>query len=411
MTAVVFAVGPTASCAAHGVGAVAAAEEAHYLADPVIDLDAEPDSASVGEVITVTGSVSGAEGDATWVFGVPDIAERLDQNGNMLRIECLAAGPGTVTVTYTDDAGTAQGGVPITCAGSTASPSPSSTAPPPSSTSPSSTASEPPPTTDEPPPSTDEPPPTSEGPPPTTDEPPTTASAPTATTSQPGTAPTTKPDDPLRSKADEAEQLLEPGVVSYRPPSSMSEGETADLVVRVQRETTPADPGDVPGEGPVVERQIEVGTPMRARLVGKDFEIEPAEAVTQVLGSDRPAEWSWTIKPTSSGKKELRLELAVLLEENSESTVGEARKYTEVIDVQVHLLHTSARIVKSTTGALGAVGLTAAAVAGWALSWWRRRLSTGVGGTTGTGTTGPHGASSVRRPPPRPRRRRPPGQR
>jgi hypothetical protein len=186
----------------------------------------------------------------------------------------------------------------------------------------------------------------------------------------------------------------------------MREGESEDLVVRVQRKSTPADPKDVPGEGSVVERPIEVGTPMSARLVGDKFDIQPADAIPRVLGSSRPAEWSWTITPKSSGKRELRLELAVLLDENGGTPIA-VRRYVETIDVRVHLVHTSARIVKSAIGALGAAGLTVAALAGAAFSWWRRRGSTkGGSGTTGGGTVGPGDARLKRRPPARRARKR-----
>jgi hypothetical protein len=117
----------------------------------------------------------------------------------------------------------------------------------------------------------------------------------------------------------------------------------------------------------VVERPIEVGTPMSARLVGDDFDIQPVEAVPCVLGSTRPAEWSWTIRPQSSGKKELRLELAVLLDEDSSTPIA-VRRYVEVINVRVHLVNTSVRIATSTVGALGAAGLTVAALVGAAWS-------------------------------------------
>jgi hypothetical protein len=60
--------------------------------------------------------------------------------------------------------------------------------------------------------------------------------------------PTPSPPDPGRERVDEAIGLLESGVVSYRPPRSMREGESEDLVVLVQRDSTQGDPEDVPGE-------------------------------------------------------------------------------------------------------------------------------------------------------------------
>jgi hypothetical protein len=111
--------------------------------------------------------------------------------------------------------------------------------------------------------------------------------------------PTPSPPDPGRERVDEAIGLLESGVVSYRPPRSMREGESEDLVVLVQRDSTQGDPEDVPGEGPVVETPQDVGTSMAAKLVGGSFEIQPAGDVRRVLGADRPAEWNWTINQSA----------------------------------------------------------------------------------------------------------------
>jgi hypothetical protein len=314
------------------------AEEAR--ADPVIAVDADPPSTAVGEDIEVTGSVSGGTGTPSWSFAVPPFVQRLRQTGAVLRIECRAAGSGVVTATYTDGAGTRQADVTVSCTSATPTPTnepsmssaPSETRVPgtPGTTSPEASSTSPRPSSS---PRTSSPASPSPTAAPTT----TPGGVPTGTTAAPSSPEATAtPDDSLREKVDQAEQQLERGAVSYRPPTSMREGRPETFVVRVQRESTPADPRDVPGKGPVVEREIEVGTPMTARLIGEDFDIEPSEAVPRVLGSTRPAEWSWTITPQSSGKKDLRLELAVLLDEDSATPLF-VKKYVEVIEVQVDL--------------------------------------------------------------------------
>jgi hypothetical protein len=354
-------------------GKVASAAQDEDATVPVVVLDVEPASAPVGEHITVTGSVSGGVGAGSWDFTIPAFADTHSQSDNVLELLCSEAGTGWVTATYTDDSGAGHADGRVSCtSGITA---------PPSTESPSAT------------------------PPPSDSSSPTTEPEPTGTspTPPPSSSPTATPDDPLREKVDEAERQLESGVVSYRPPTSLAEGETADFVVRVQRDSTPADPEDVPGEGAVVTIPIEVGTPMSARLIGDDFDIQPPDARRRVLGSNRPAEWSWIIKPTSSGEKKLRLELAVLLDDENDTPIA-VRRYVQTIDVSVHLLHTSARLIKSALGALTAMGLTAAALVGAAWSWWRRRRRGSTGSGAGEGSTPPKQVET-RRPPVRPSRR------
>ena len=388
------------------------AEEAR--ADPVIALDADPPSTAVGGDIEVTGSVSGGTGTPSWSFAVPSFVQRLSQTGAVLRIECRAAGSGVVTATYTDGAGTRQAEVTVSCTAATPTPTdePSTASAPPETSSPetpettspdaSSPSASSSPTSTSPRPSSSPRTSSPASPSPTAAPTTTPGGEPTGTTAAPSSPEATAtPDDSLREKVDQAEQQLERGAVSYRPPTSMREGRPETFVVRVQRESTPADPRDVPGEGPVVEREIEVGTPMTARLIGEDFDIEPSEAMPRVLGSTRPAEWSWTITPQSSGKKDLRLELAVLLDEDSATPIAE-RKYVEVIEVRVDLFHTTARLAKSAVGLLGATGLTVAALAGAAISVFRRRkgrAATAGGGPGAPGASSRDDARTTKRPP------------
>jgi hypothetical protein len=364
---------------------------------PVITLDVHPQPALLGEVVTVTGSVSGGEGSGAWAFTVPEFVERIGGHGNVLEIVCLAQGTGSVTATYTDDSGVAEVSNTISCLGAPSTTASSSTSAP-TMTSVPTDESRGPTTSAEPRPTTSASGPASTSAPGSTSRSvpaPTSTSAPTsASTSPPAT---TTPDDPLLDRVDKAERQLEPGMVSYRRPRSIREGESKDFVVRVQRASTPADPSDVPGEGPVVVSPIEVGTPMSAKLVGDDFEIQPPGAVHRVLGSNRPAEWSWTITPRSWGDKELRLELAVLLDENSENAI-KVRSYVQVIHVSVHPWKTSLRLLKGALGVLSATGLTVAALAGAVWSFWRRSRRRGST-AGGTGSSDKGTAGKVRRPP------------
>jgi hypothetical protein len=355
-------------------------------APPEITLDAEPPSAPVGDVVTVTGTVIGGEGEGHWQFSTPDFVGEPVQSDNVLDVTCLAAGADSVTATYSDDAGDAEDSVTVTCTARSTSPATTSAAPT-TSASPTSQDSSSPALTSSPPGG--------------------------SSSSGAGAVPppaTSSPDDPLRNEVDAAQEQLEPGWVSYRPPESIREGRTADLVVQVQRKTATTNPTDVPGEGSLVQEEIEVGTPMTAELSGEDFDIAPDGKVTRVLGSNRPAEWRWTVRPRSAGTKELRLELAVLLDADHAAAIS-SKVYTQSIDVRVDLVNTPLRLARSTGSFLGALGLTVAAIVGTVLGKWRRaRTATAAAGAGGPPQAGVPAVSRApdekRRPPPKRTRRR-----
>ncbi len=208
---------------------------------------------------------------------------------------------------------------------------------------------------------------------PTTVPPPASGPAPGSTpTASPRSTATPAPDE-LREWIDRAVAALESGSVAFRPPRRMREGEPREFVVRVQRDSAQVDPSTLPGTGPVVQRPIEVGTPMSGELLGDGFDIEPAAASARVLSSSRPAEWTWTLTPTSFGEKQLRLRLTVLLDEADPTPLVPVREYVQTIEVRVDPLHTAVRVAKTAAGLMTGAGLTAAALAGAAWSWWRRR--------------------------------------
>lgn len=208
---------------------------------------------------------------------------------------------------------------------------------------------------------------------PTTVPPPASGPAPGSTpTASPRSTATPAPDE-LRERIDRAVAALESGSVAFRPPRRMREGEPREFVVRVQRDSAQVDPSTLPGTGPVVQRPIEVGTPMSGELLGDGFDIEPAAASARVLSSSRPAEWTWTLTPTSFGEKQLRLRLTVLLDEADPTPLVPVREYVQTIEVRVDPLHTAVRVAKTAAGLMTGAGLTAAALAGAAWSWWRRR--------------------------------------
>ncbi len=114
---------------------------------------------------------------------------------------------------------------------------------------------------------------------------------------------------------------------------------------------------------------------MRAKLHGAGFDIQPPDAVTQGLGSTRPIEWTWTVRPTSTGHKKLHLDLAVMLAVEGQVPVTPAREYVEIVDVSVDPVQTTLRLARGAGGILSATGLSLAVIIGGLWTAWRRRRS------------------------------------
>src|SRR3954452_12117364 len=89
VTLVSLAAMPSGSWAWADRGGTAQAEEAVALLLPIITLDVHPQPASLGEAVTVTGSVSEGQGSGVWAFTVPEFVERLSEQGSVLEIVCL----------------------------------------------------------------------------------------------------------------------------------------------------------------------------------------------------------------------------------------------------------------------------------------------------------------------------------
>ena len=233
---------------------------------------------------------------------------------------------------------------------------------------------------------------------------PTPSSTRTATsTASPSPVGSPRPStDPLRRRADDVVQALERGNLAFRPPQEMREGVAEELVIQVRRPSVPGDPASgLPGQGPPVVVPVEVSTSMTAELTGSAFDVEPSGPQRRTLTSTFPAEWRWTVTPTSFGTSTLRLRLAVVLSEDPDTPLIPQVTYDEEIRVRVHPVHTAVRLLKTVQGALTATGLTAAAVAGALWQLWRRRRSA-------SGATSPAAGARGAPPPrlPRPRRSR-----
>lgn len=182
------------------------------------------------------------------------------------------------------------------------------------------------------------------------------------------------PQDPLQSKADAVVSALEDGRLAYRPSQQMREGESEEVIIRVQRPSVPGEPATgLPHQEQFIEVPVEVSTSMTAQLSGDDFEIAPEGPQKRILTSTHPVEWRWIVTPQRSGTHNLRLRLAVVLAEGPDVPLIPEVTFDETITVQVHPLHTTTRLLKTVQGILATTGLTVAAFIGGVYRLTRRK--------------------------------------
>ncbi len=85
--------------------------------------------------------------------------------------------------------------------------------------------------------------------------------------------------------------------------------------------------------GPSIDT-LRVGTTMRAKLEGKEFDIGPVGSDVQELPSTGYREWRWDVTPTTSGTHSLFLTVSVLYAKYSNPI--EEKVFERTIDVAIN---------------------------------------------------------------------------
>lgn len=190
-----------------------------------------------------------------------------------------------------------------------------------------------------------------------------------------GRPPPVEPPDKTerQSYLDSQLSLLRKGRLVYRSPSPMRVDEWRRVVVRV---ADPAMPPDIEqglqGQGPIVDRNVDVGSDLVADLEGPDFRIVRVgnDDGRRTLVTGKFAEWQWDVQPLRSGRRTISLILYVRLEDGGPPL--EVKTFDEQIEVQVNPIYTVSQWVKTYWPATG-LTVPVIVAAGWALTRRRRR--------------------------------------
>lgn len=120
--------------------------------------------------------------------------------------------------------------------------------------------------------------------------------------------------------------------LTYEPERSMVVGQSYGVPVHVS--LGPLDP-DVTFETPTtVEVLDDIHCQVSARLAGVDFEIDPEGLVAQSFADRESLGWTWRVRPTEPGQKELTLTIQATVVDTDGRDLATANDYVEaVIDV------------------------------------------------------------------------------
>jgi hypothetical protein len=147
---------------------------------------------------------------------------------------------------------------------------------------------------------------------------------------------------------------LRPGMMVFNPPGRMKQAHIERIELRIlslkQELDTLAPPaqtlvvetfsGDLMGTGTAIVESLAVGTVMKARLSGENFEILALNEEEQIVAGDTYTEWAWDVKALKSGKQNLNLTITVkVIVDGFGEKARDIPVITRGVDVQVDPVH------------------------------------------------------------------------
>jgi len=103
---------------------------------------------------------------------------------------------------------------------------------------------------------------------------------------------------------------------------------------------------------------------VEATLTGEDFEISPAGAQARTATIAKPVEWEWRVKPTSSGKKSLTVDVAANIQIGPNKNRVQITTLHESIEIQVTAFQRLQSYLAGVNGMIAAVTAALTSIAG-----------------------------------------------
>ncbi len=124
------------------------------------------------------------------------------------------------------------------------------------------------------------------------------------------------------------------GKMLFNPPAEMEQGRAERIELRLTQNLAEDISQGLKGSGQPEIQPLKIGTFMRARLTGDDFEIHGLNEEEQVVSGDSFTQWAWDVTPLNSGKRPLHLDVSIRIKVPG---LAEQHKDYPVIDRDVNI--------------------------------------------------------------------------
>ncbi|WP_155122487.1 hypothetical protein [Burkholderia ubonensis] len=164
------------------------------------------------------------------------------------------------------------------------------------------------------------------------------------------------------------------GNIAFNSPSPINVEDSAKIELILDLHQPPDGLAKlITAPGKVENDRIKISDRMIAHLSGDDFDITANTPETQAVSASEPTTWNWTVKPKSSGERQLNLDLDAIILLDGSPTPRAIRTFSKTIIVTVRPVQRVTHFVKENWQWLWATFLVP--VAGWL--WRRRHKKTG----------------------------------
>ena len=146
---------------------------------------------------------------------------------------------------------------------------------------------------------------------------------------------------------EEALKQLVPGRMLFNPPEEMQVGVTERVEARIGKGSTVELSAELKGRGLAQTERIQVGTFMKVRLSGGNFDVKPLSHEEQIVAESDFTQWAWNVTPLKAGSQVLSMLVTVRIKLPDD---GEEAKDYPVFDkqirVRVNLQHTIEGLIR-----------------------------------------------------------------
>lgn len=166
---------------------------------------------------------------------------------------------------------------------------------------------------------------------------------------------------------------LSSGQILFNPPAEMKVGVQERVEVRIAKTITADLYKGLRGSGKPQVEIIEIGSFMKVRLTGDDFNIKPLSHEEQIVGGNRAAQWEWDVIPLKSGIHFLTLHVTVRLKlPNGDEELIDHPVFDKQIKVHVNPIYSGKKFIISNWEKI--IGfIISSGIIGWLVKKWRNK--------------------------------------